>query len=110
MELDWYSSADRTSITSFNPGACDGQAKGGCRYGAFFQDIPAGMSLTSGRSIAAGEDINKEDKGVNEVVLRWKANGRAGVGWLTFRAGEWVNPPSSSHKKIQIWTEVSFQC
>lgn len=65
------------------------QAKGACRYGSFFQDVPEGMSITAGRSIAAGEDINKKDKGVNEVVLRWKATSRAGVGWLTFRAGEY---------------------
>lgn len=69
------------------PGANGEQAKGGSRYGAFFQDLPEGMSLTAGRSIAAGQDLNKEDKGLNEVVLRWKANSRAGVGWLTFRAG-----------------------
>ncbi len=49
------------------------------------------MSLSAGRSIAAGKDINKADKGVNEVVLRWKANTRAGVGWLTFRAGEFFS-------------------
>ena len=46
------------------------------------------MFLTAGRSIAAGENINKKEKGVNEVVLRWKANTRVGVGWLTFRAGQ----------------------
>lgn len=53
------------------------------------------MSLTAGRSIAAGEDINNKGKGVNEVVLRWKANSRVGVGWLTFRAGQWLSlsPP-----------------
>lgn len=75
----------------------DHQSRGGCRYGAFFKDVPDGMLLSAGRSIAAGDGFNRTAGGVYEVGLRWKANPREGVGWLMFRAGEYRKLRSFVH-------------
>lgn len=84
------SQADPQSLMllSSSPVSSMSQGRGGRRYGTFFKDLPQGMTLSAGRTIAAGADMNRVAGGVNEVILRWKANPRTGVGWLTFRAGE----------------------